>query len=106
MNNWDYEVDILVVGSGAGALTAACRAVDCGSQVLVVEKADYYGGTSASSGGGLWIPNNHLMHAAGIDDSEEEAITYLSALTAGDVAPEVGQCLRAAGAANAPLSGA
>ncbi len=91
MNNWDHEVDIVVVGSGAGALTAACRAADRGCEVLVVEKAGSYGGTSASSGGGLWIPNNHLMRAAGIDDSEEEAIAYITALTAEDVEPALVQ---------------
>ncbi|MDO8863018.1 FAD-binding protein [Haliea sp. E1-2-M8] len=86
---WDSEHDVIVVGSGAGALTAACRARDLGNQVLVVEKASFYGGTSASSGGGLWVPNNHLMLAAGIEDSEEDALVYLRELTAGDVAPEV-----------------
>lgn len=83
------ETDVIVVGSGAGALTAACRARDLGNEVLVLEKAPYYGGTSASSGGGLWIPDNHLMRAAGIDDSEQDALDYLLALTAGDVAEEV-----------------
>lgn len=86
---WNSEHDVIVVGSGAGALTAACRAHDLGNRVLVVEKASFYGGTSASSGGGLWIPNNHLMLAAGIGDSTEDALLYLRSLTEGDVAPEV-----------------
>ena len=47
------------------------------------------GGTSATSGGGLWIPYNRLMRAAGMQDSAEEAMQYLLALTAEDVAPEV-----------------
>ncbi|GAB3279760.1 FAD-dependent oxidoreductase [Parahaliea aestuarii] len=84
---WDAKYDVLVIGSGAGALTAACRARDRGQSVVVLEKAPRYGGTSASSGGGLWIPNNHLMLAAGIDDSDEDALTYLQALTGGDVDP-------------------
>ncbi|TXS96144.1 FAD-binding protein [Parahaliea maris] len=84
---WDAEFDVIVVGSGAGALTAACRAQDLGNEVLVVEKAAFYGGTSASSGGGLWIPNNHLMLAAGVEDNEQDALTYLHSLTDGDVAP-------------------
>ncbi len=75
------EVDVLIVGSGAGGLTAACCAADFGASVLVLEKAPYYGGTSASSGGGLWIPNNHLMRAAGMEDSREQALAYLEALT-------------------------
>lgn len=83
------EVDIIVVGSGAGAMTAACCAHDFGASALILEKADKYGGTSASSGGGLWIPNNHLMRNAGCDDSYDEATEYLTQLTAGDVEPEL-----------------
>lgn len=86
---WEGEYDVLVVGSGAGALTAACCASDKGLDVLVLEKTHHYGGTSASSGGGLWIPNNHLMKAAGIDDSEADALQYLLALTKDDVARDV-----------------
>lgn len=82
---WDESVDILVVGSGAGAMTAALRAAQAGANVLMVEKGRCYGGTSATSGGGLWIPANHLMAGCGIDDSEEDALGYLSALTGEDV---------------------
>lgn len=82
----EEEVDVIVVGSGAGALTAACCAHDFGLKVLILEKAKVYGGTSASSGGGLWIPNNHLMKEKGLDDSRDEAIEYLRQLTEGDVA--------------------
>ncbi|MGH8354140.1 MAG: FAD-dependent oxidoreductase, partial [Pseudomonas sp.] len=66
---WDQSCDVLVVGSGAGALTAALRAHDLGLQVLVIEKSDRYGGTSAVSGGGIWIPNNHRIAALGGQDS-------------------------------------
>jgi 3-oxosteroid 1-dehydrogenase len=83
--HWDDTVDILVVGSGAGALTAALRAAHAGVSVLVVEKSPRYGGTSATSGGGLWIPCNHLMHGVGIDDDEAAALDYLRALTGDDV---------------------
>lgn len=83
--NWDESVDVLVVGSGAGAMTAALRAAKTGASVLIVEKGRCYGGTSATSGGGLWIPANHLMADCGIADSEDEALRYLSALTADDV---------------------
>ena len=75
MDNMD--VDVLVVGSGAGALTAAITAHDQGGKVLVVEKSDMYGGTSATSGGGIWIPCNHLMAAQGQSDTPEAALTYL-----------------------------
>jgi len=86
---WDHSVDIVVVGSGAAALTAALVARQGGASVLVLEKGSCYGGTSATSGGGLWIPDNHLMRAAGMQDSAAEARRYLLALTGEDVAPEV-----------------
>jgi 3-oxosteroid 1-dehydrogenase len=74
---WDYTTDLLVVGSGAGGMTAAIVAADLGSTSLVIEKADCYGGTTALSGGGIWIPANDAMLAAGLSDSEEEAVKYL-----------------------------
>lgn len=82
---WDHAVDVLVVGTGAGAMTAALRAAHAGASVLMVEKGKQYGGTSATSGGGLWIPANHLMPGVGIEDSADEALTYLRALTKDDV---------------------
>lgn len=81
----EHTVDVLVVGSGAGAMTAALRAAHAGADVLIIEKGEKYGGTSATSGGGLWIPCNHLMPDVGIDDSREAALNYLRALTEGAV---------------------
>lgn len=81
-------VDLLVIGSGAGAMTSALRAAHAGLKVLIVEKAAKYGGTSATSGGGLWIPCNHLMASVGIKDSREDALQYLTSLCGEDVAPE------------------
>jgi 3-oxosteroid 1-dehydrogenase len=81
-------VDVLVVGSGAGGMTAAITAHDQGLDTLLIEKADVFGGTSALSGGVIWVPNNHLMKKAGIADSEDDAMQYLSALTAGEVPHE------------------
>lgn len=80
-NNNDFNAvyDLIVVGSGAGAMTAAVVAADQGLSVLVVEKSAQYGGTSALSGGGIWIPNNHYFKAIGGNDSEELAWTYLKA---------------------------
>ncbi|ARS26230.1 FAD-dependent oxidoreductase [Sphingomonas sp. KC8] len=86
MTGWDHETDVLVVGSGAGAMTAAIVAADHHADVLVIEKGELFGGTSATSGGVIWIPNSHLAKAAGQQDSREEAIQYISAL-AGDVEP-------------------
>lgn len=74
---WDHEVDVVVVGSGNGALTAAIAAHDGGAKVLIVEKAPVFGGTSASSGGGVWVPANRYAKAVGADDSLEEARAYL-----------------------------
>jgi 3-oxosteroid 1-dehydrogenase len=82
---WDKAVDLLIVGSGAGAMTAALCAHDRGARTLLIEKTHLYGGSSAMSGGSLWIPNNHLMAAAAVSDSPEEALTYLKAITRGTV---------------------
>ncbi|RLU01197.1 MAG: FAD-dependent oxidoreductase [Ketobacter sp.] len=86
---FDQEVDVLVVGSGAGALTAAVVARNEGcKQVLVVEKSDQYGGTSAMSGGGIWIPNSHYARAAGAQDSAQEALKYLKAVIGDEVSED------------------
>ena len=84
----EETVDLLVVGSGGGGMTAAVAAHDRGAKVLVIEKDGQYGGSTAMSGGALWIPNNHLMAEAGIEDSTEEARTYLQHKTAGVVAED------------------
>ena len=78
MASFDHEVDVLVVGSGNGAMTSALASYELAkADVLVVEKSDKFGGTSALSGGGVWVPNNRYAKAAGADDSFEEALTYL-----------------------------
>jgi 3-oxosteroid 1-dehydrogenase len=76
-NNWDHETDLLVVGAGAAGMASALTASSEGLQVLVIEKTDRYGGTTALSGGVIWVPNNSLMQRAGISDSAEQAATYL-----------------------------
>jgi len=78
--SFDHAVDVLVVGSGNGGLTGALAAQAAGAgDVLVIEKQDVIGGTSAVSGGGVWIPNNRYARAAGVEDSLEDARTYLQA---------------------------
>lgn len=69
--------DVLVAGSGAGGMTAAIVARKHGLNVIVVEKEPYIGGTTALSGGYLWVPNNSVNKAAGTRDSLEAARTYL-----------------------------
>ena len=81
VDQWDHEFDAVVVGSGNGALTAAIAASDGGARTLVVEKSEHFGGTSASSGGGVWIPNNRYAKADGADDSLEDAKAYLDHVT-------------------------
>lgn len=90
-NGWDHSVDVLVVGSGNGGLTAALCCHEMGDpDVLVIEKADKYGGTSATSGGGVWVPCNRYAKAAGADDSIEEAREYLRhTIPAGQVPDEM-----------------
>src|SRR5579864_1243951 len=78
--DWDREVDVLVVGSGAAGLCAALAAAAGGARVLALEKAPVLGGTTAMSGAGTWIPANHHMLAAGLTDSTDEALTYLRAV--------------------------
>ncbi len=86
--DWTATVDVLVVGSGAGAMVAAVTAHDRGLRTMAIEKGAFYGGSSAMSGGGLWIPNNHLMRSAGFDDTPEDALAYLKATTRGLVSEE------------------
>lgn len=74
---FDAEYDVVVVGSGAGAMTAAVTAAAQQLRVLVVEKTSEYGGTSALSGGGIWVPCNRHFKALGGKDSPDKAWTYL-----------------------------
>ncbi|WP_342642372.1 FAD-dependent oxidoreductase [Rhodoligotrophos ferricapiens] len=69
--------DVVVIGSGAAGLSAALRAAVGGLSVIILEKSDKLGGTSAMSGAGTWIPANHIARQAGIEDSPEEALTYI-----------------------------
>ena len=77
------QFDVVVVGSGAGALLTAIRAADEGLSALVVEKADVVGGTSAVSGGGIWIPDNHDMARHGLRDSIDAAFRYMKTCARG-----------------------
>ena len=80
------KADFIVVGTGAGGLVGAISAKLNGLNPLIIEKTAHWGGTSALSGGGVWIPNNHLMQRDGVEDSFDAALAYMEA-TIGDVGP-------------------
>jgi succinate dehydrogenase/fumarate reductase flavoprotein subunit len=86
---WDLEADVVVAGSGGAGLTAAILAHDQDAQVVILEASDKVGGTTAVSGGYLWIPLNHHMAKAGIQDSREEALTYAKSQTLGKAADDL-----------------
>jgi len=79
--NYDHEYDVIVVGSGNGALTSAICSHDGGAKVLVIEKSNQFGGTSATSGGGVWIPNNRYAKAENVNDSVEDARNYIQSVS-------------------------
>lgn len=81
----EQSFDVIVVGSGAGGMTAALSSKARGLSALVIEKSDKYGGTTAVSGGGIWIPCNDDIPNVGGSDSPQEAMTYLQYLTGGEV---------------------
>jgi 3-oxosteroid 1-dehydrogenase len=88
MAMWDHEVDFLVIGSGAAGMSAALHADALGLEVLLVEASDSFGGSTAISGGVVWVPDNPQLASRGISDSREEALTYLRHISAGRVPEE------------------
>lgn len=82
---WDHNFDLVVIGSGAAGMSAALRAHDLGSRVVIVEKSPRYGGSTAMSGGVVWVPNNPQMGPKGVPDSREKALSYLRGITDGEV---------------------
>jgi succinate dehydrogenase/fumarate reductase flavoprotein subunit len=84
--------DVVVLGSGASALAAAVAAHGHGAErVGVYEKADVVGGTSAMSGGMVWVPCNHHMADAGHPDSRDDVLTYLDSLSHDRIIPELAE---------------
>ncbi|MFB4300842.1 FAD-binding protein [Actinomadura sp. NTSP31] len=78
--SWDDEYDIVVAGSGAGAMAGALAAASAGLRTAVLEKTGVLGGTSAYSGSAIWLPGTRVQERAGIGDSTEGARAYLRAL--------------------------
>ena len=83
----DDELDVIVVGSGAAGMTAALAAAHHGLRSVVLEKTEWFGGSTARSGGGIWAPGNEALRKAGVSDTSEQASAYL-AHVAGDCVPE------------------
>lgn len=84
----EQEYDVVVVGSGAAGMVAALTAAHQGLSTIVVEKAPHYGGSTARSGGGVWIPNNEILKRDGVKDTPEAARQYLHAIIGDVVEPE------------------
>ncbi len=87
MTTWDTTVDVVIVGSGGGGMVAALAAADAGVSALVLEKQKLLGGSTAMSGGIVWVPNNPVMQAIGVPDSFEDAMIHFEA-----VVGDVGSC--------------
>lgn len=85
-HQFDESTDVIVVGSGGGALVGALIAAQNGLETLVIESTEYFGGTTAYSGSGLWLPGNQAQLRAGVEDSVELGREYLAA-TVGDRTP-------------------
>jgi succinate dehydrogenase/fumarate reductase flavoprotein subunit len=71
------ECDLLVVGSGAAGLAAAISAAHAGLKPVIIEKSEYFGGSTAVSGGAIWVPDNPIMRAAGMEDDRRAARRYI-----------------------------
>lgn len=80
---WDFHHDVIVVGSGAGGMTAALVAKDLGLDAIILEKSDLVGGTTAVSAGVIWIPDNPQIQSLSYPDSIDEALTYLNETVGG-----------------------
>jgi 3-oxosteroid 1-dehydrogenase len=82
------EYDVVVVGSGGAGMVAALTAAHRGLSTIVIEKAPHFGGSTARSGGGVWIPNNEVLKRDGVKDTAEAARTYLHGIIGSVVEPE------------------
>lgn len=84
---WDAETDVVCIGSGIGGLAAAIAAHDHGAKAIVLERAPDVGGVTAYSFGEVWVADNHLARAQGIEDSVESGAAYLNWMGSGFTDP-------------------
>ncbi len=87
-NHYDHTVDVLVVGSGGGGMTAALKADAAGLSTLIVEKSPKFGGSTALSGGGIWVPGAPSQRRAGYSPDPDGVLDYLKTITDGLVSDE------------------
>ncbi|MCA9673814.1 MAG: FAD-dependent oxidoreductase [Kofleriaceae bacterium] len=80
---WHLDTDVVVVGTGAAGATAALAAHAGKARVVVLDKSEKFGGTTAVSGGVVWVPNNRHMAEVGIEDSFDAALAYVTRLADG-----------------------
>lgn len=88
MTSFDHHVDVLVIGSGGGGMTAALKAKAAGLNTLVVEKSAKFGGSTALSGGGIWVPGAPAQRRAGYSPDADGVFGYLKTITGGLVSDE------------------
>ncbi|BBX63478.1 3-ketosteroid-delta-1-dehydrogenase [Mycobacterium saskatchewanense] len=82
-NGFDHTVDVLVIGSGGGGMVAALTAQASGLDALVIEKSPYFGGSTALSGGGIWVPGAPAQRREGYAPPPGEVVRYLERITEG-----------------------
>ncbi len=83
LDHFDHTVDVLIVGSGGGGMTAALTATARGLSALVVEKSSHFGGSTALSGGGIWVPGAPAQRREGYVPAPEGVVGYLRQITDG-----------------------
>lgn len=83
LDGFDHIVDVLIVGSGGGGMTAALTAQAAGLDALVIEKSPYFGGSTALSGGGIWVPGAPAQRREGYVPSPDGVVEYLKRITDG-----------------------
>lgn len=89
VDEWEKKSDLLVAGSGAAGLSAALAAARCGLSVIVAEKSEVIGGTTAWSGGWIWAPCNPVARRQGFDEDTSGPRAYLEAVQGNNFNPEL-----------------